>query len=315
MKTYNRLPHILNRNIFLKEKKFSTQEIKECLSKNDYKNLTPRGRVLVSKLLNEIKDNEDLEAIINAYNLNLKDIEDIYKSSPYRDCGFSFWDNKFNIQINQELKKAYTPLKSSEIKTPRLKKLVKNIEFLEAVCWDYNINANDVYTILKTKKDDDFPISFDVLRKKVLKYVSISKLQEIFTLEELKDIFSGINPNTIRNPETRDFYLREIDLYLHDPKDFTFNCFWQTPFPAKQTVTSIIRNYLGTMNKQDIHTLCRKFGKDRVLKELNDEYKELFEIGFFDFKGMKIPLTGDYKDYELFKILLEIVNSYDTKIQ
>ena len=89
----------------------------------------------------------------------------------------------------------------------------KPIECLEALCWDYNINANDVYTILKTKKDDDFPISFDVLRKKVLKYVSIIKLQEIFTLEELKDIFSGINPNTIRNPETRDFYIREIKEY------------------------------------------------------------------------------------------------------
>ena len=311
-RTYNRLPHILNRNIFLKEKKFSTHEIKECLSKNDYKNLTSREKLLVSKLLNEIEDNEDLEAIINAYNLNLKDIEDIYKSSPYRDCGFSFWDNKFNIQINQELKKAYTPLKSSEIKTPRLKKLVKNIEFLEAVCWDYNINANDVYTILKTKKDDDFPISFDVLRKKVLKYVSIAKLQEIFTLEELKDIFSGINPYTIRNPETR-YFLRKIELYLHDPKDFTFNCFWQTPFPAMQTVTSIIRNYLGTMNKQDIHTLCRKFGKDRVLKELNDEYKELFEIGFFDFKGMKIPLTGNYKDYGTYKEILEILKEYKCK--
>ena len=72
-----------------------------------------------------------------------------------------------------------------------MKLIVKNIEFLEAVCWDYDINSNDVYTILKTKKDDDLPISFDVLRKKVLKYVSIIKLQEIFTLEELKDIFSN----------------------------------------------------------------------------------------------------------------------------
>jgi uncharacterized protein (DUF433 family) len=312
-RTYNRLPHILNRNIFLKEKKFSTQEIKECLSKNDYKNLTSREKLLVSKLLNEIEDNEDLEAIINAYNLNLKDIEDIYKSSPYSTCGFTFWDNKFNIKIDKEPKKPYIPLKSSQIKSPKLKKLVKNIECLEAVCWDYDINANDVYNILKTKNDENFPISFDVLRKKVLKYVSIAKLQEIFTLEELKDIFSGINPNTIRNPETRDFYLREIELYLHDPKDFTFNCFWQTPFPAKQTVTSIIRNYLGTMNKQDIHTLCRKFGKDRVLKELNDEYKELFEIGFFDFKGMKIPLTGNYKEHGTYKEILEILKEYKCK--
>ena len=214
-------------------------------------------------------------------------------------------------------KDEYLKMLDGVIKTINLIKVKivaeKPIEIFEAVCWDYNINANDVYTILKTKKDDDFPISFDVLRKKVLKYVSIIKLQEIFTLEELKDIFSGINPNTIRNPETRDFYIRKIELYLHDPKDFTFNCFWQTPFPAKQTVTSIIRNYLGNMNKQDIHTLCRKFGKDRVLKELNDEYKELFEIGFFDFKGMKIPLTGNYEDYGTYKEILKIIKEYKCK--
>ena len=36
---------------------------------------------------------DDLDAVLNAYNLNLKDIKDIYKSSPYRDCGFYFWDN------------------------------------------------------------------------------------------------------------------------------------------------------------------------------------------------------------------------------
>ncbi|MCT7517099.1 hypothetical protein [Aliarcobacter cryaerophilus] len=111
--------------------------------------------------------------------------------------------------------------------------------------------------------------------------------------------------------------LEDKELVVFNPKDFTDNCFYKQPNadkPSIKTVTSIIRNYLGTMNKQDIHTLCRKFGKDRVLKELNDKYKELFEIGFFDFKGMKIPLTGNYKDYELFKILLEVVNSYDTKI-
>lgn len=310
--TYNRLPHILNRNIFLKERKFSTQEIKECLSKNDYKNLTPRGRLLVSKLFKEIKDIEDLEAIVNAYNLNLKDIEDIYKSSTYCYCGFSFWDNLFNIEINKEPKKPYVPLKSSEIKSPRLRQLIENIECLEAVCWDYDINASNVYRILKTKNDENFPISFDVLRKKVLKYISIDNLQKIFTLEELIDIFNGINPNTIRNPETRDFYLVKIELYLHDPKDYTFNCFWQTPFPANQKVTSIIRNYLGTMNKQDIHTLCKKFGKDRVLEELHNKYRELFEIGFFDVKGWKIHLSGKYEDYELFKILLEIVNEFET---
>ena len=103
----------------------------------------------------------------------------------------------------------------------------------------------------------------------------------------------------------------ENKLAIHDPNDYTFNCFWQTPFPAKQMVTSIIRNYLGTMNKQDIHTLCRKFGKDRVLKELNDKYKELFEIGYFDIKGLKLPLYGDYKEHGTYKELIKILDNYN----
>ena len=85
-----------------------------------------------------------------------------------------------------------------------------SISCFEAVCWDYNINAKDVYSILKTKNDKDYPISFDVLRKKVLKYIPVQKIQNVFSKNELKDVFSGINPNTIRNPETKSFYIREI---------------------------------------------------------------------------------------------------------
>lgn len=124
MQTYNRLPHILNRNIFLKEKKFSTQEIRNCLSQNRYSTLTQRERLLVSKLFKEIEDNDDLEAILNAYGTNVNNIENIYKDSPYSNCGFSFWDNKFNIKTDKEPKKPYIPLKSSQIKSPRLRQLV-----------------------------------------------------------------------------------------------------------------------------------------------------------------------------------------------
>ena len=66
------------------------------------------------------------------------------------------------------------------------------------------------------------------------------------------------------------------------------------------------------MNKQDIHTLCKKFGKDRVLQELNNKYKELFEVGFVNIKGLEIPLRGDYKEYGTFKEILEIVNEFRT---
>ena len=81
----------------------------------------------------------------------------------------------------------------------------KPIEYLNAVCWDYEINAKDVYYILTTKEHKNYPISFDTLRKKVLKYVSIPKLQEIFSTDDMKEIFAGINPNTLRNPLTKEY--------------------------------------------------------------------------------------------------------------
>ena len=142
---------------------------------------------------------------------------------------------------------------------------------------------------------------------------NLQQFKEKYNIEQI-GLFGSYARDEATEESDIDIFVKDIyeELYLHDPSDYTFNCFWQTPFPANQTVTSIIRNYLGTMNKQDIHTLCKKFGKDRVLEELNNKYKELFEIGFFDFKGWKIPLSGKYEDYELFKILLEIVNEFET---
>jgi hypothetical protein len=106
------------------------------------------------------------------------------------------------------------------------------------------------------------------------------------------------------------------ELVVFNPKDFTDNCFYKEPNtdkPSVKTVSNVIRKYLGTMNKQDIHTLCEKFGKDRVLQELDGKFIELFDIGYFDVKGgMRIPLTGDYKDYGMYKELLEMINEYKT---
>jgi len=63
---------------------------------------------------------------------------------------------------------------------------------LEKVCADYCLSASDVYTILLSRNDEDFPLSFDTVRNKVLKDVSIDILKEIFTQEELKNIFHDI---------------------------------------------------------------------------------------------------------------------------
>jgi len=79
----------------------------------------------------------------------------------------------------------------------------KNIEILNSVCWDYDINAEDVFKILSTKDDSNYPITFDEIRYKVLRYISFDKLQLIFTNSELKDIFQGIKLFKIRNNTNR----------------------------------------------------------------------------------------------------------------
>lgn len=138
---------------------------------------------------------------------------------------------------------------------------------------------------------------------------------------EIKDIskaeYVGMLDGVIRRATLiKNKMLEDKELVIFNPKDFTDNCFYKEPNtdkPSVKTVSNVIRKYLGTMNKQDIHTLCEKFGKDRVLKELDGKFIELFDIGyFFDAKGMKIPLTGNYKDYGTFKELLEIINDYKT---
>lgn len=107
------------------------------------------------------------------------------------------------VKINT---KPYKVLKFEDIKSSTLKrKIMEKVACFEAVTWDYEINAVDVFNILRTKDDIDFPISYDVLRKKVLKYVSVEKLKNIFTDEQLKEIFADISLRTLRNPETKDF--------------------------------------------------------------------------------------------------------------
>ena len=81
----------------------------------------------------------------------------------------------------------------------------KYMHHLEKVCWDYNMSASDVYNILISKNDEDFPLSFETLKYKVLKDVPSDTLKNIFTLEELKSIFSDIKIKRVKNLETRKF--------------------------------------------------------------------------------------------------------------
>lgn len=79
----------------------------------------------------------------------------------------------------------------------------EHICHLEKVASDYCMSDCDVYNILLSKDDENFPLSFDTLRTKVLKDVSSEILQNIFTHEELKSIFLDINTKKIKNEQTR----------------------------------------------------------------------------------------------------------------
>jgi len=98
------------------------------------------------------------------------------------------------------------------------------------------------------------------------------------------------------------------DKIKFDPQEYTFNAFWQTSKPSIQSVSSVIRNYLATMNPSDIQTLCNNFGRNRVKRELIQKYKEMYDQGFLNVKGMEIVLEGRYDRNPAFKEILGMIN-------
>ena len=102
----------------------------------------------------------------------------------------------------------------------------------------------------------------------------------------------------------------EMEFVDFNAEDYTFNELYKYGNQKRFSKGLIIRKYLGTMNKQDIHTLCSKYGKDRVIKELNYKFRAIFEHGFIYTEDKKIPLTGDYKEHGVFKEILEIIENY-----
>ena len=112
-------------------------------------------------------------------------------------------------------------------------------------------------------------------------------------------IHSDINPYAI-------FDDRETILF--DPSAYTFNCFWQTSGISKQSVSSVIRNYLAMMNPTDIHTLCRNFGTGRVKSELIQKYKAMYAQGSVNIKGLDVALKGRYDRNPAFMELVRMIN-------
>jgi len=95
MKTYNRLPHILNRNIV---NKISTDEINLTFSRKEYSHLRNIERVVFSKFIKEVEI-EDIDSILESYDFTKEDIKRLYETSPYRNSLLSKeWDKYFELQ-------------------------------------------------------------------------------------------------------------------------------------------------------------------------------------------------------------------------
>ena len=80
---------------------------------------------------------------------------------------------------------------------------IKHLHKHEKIASGYSMNASDVYNLLLSKNDADFPLSFETVKYKVLKDIPCDILQSIFTLEELKSIFRDTNIKKVKNPQTR----------------------------------------------------------------------------------------------------------------
>ena len=110
------------------------------------------------------------------------------------------------------------------------------------------------------------------------------------------------------------FYHRNIEKFnLNDfvdfnPKEYSYNLFWQTNKHSKQKIYSIISNYLSTMNEEDVKTLCSYFGKNLVKSVLEDKYKNMYKKGYISTNGMDIPLNGSFEENPIYKKLLRIIN-------
>jgi len=96
----HRLFHILNRNIE-QVSNYSVQEVKTAFSYKHYNEATLREQLIYSKFFKEC-DEEDLATLQTLLNISIRDVKQIYLSSPLRKLkGVSeIWDKRFRIKVS-----------------------------------------------------------------------------------------------------------------------------------------------------------------------------------------------------------------------
>ena len=111
----------------------------------------------------------------------------------------------------------------------------------------------------------------------------------------------------IAKKPNQSYSIPDTQIYCQfDASKFSHNAFWSSGSrKSTQKVDSIIRNYLSSMDKDDIKYLIKLFGIGRVRKELRSMFQEDYKRGYIDFKGMNIPLTGRWDRNAAFKSISE----------
>jgi len=98
----HRLIHILNRNID-KKSAYSIKEIENAFSLSEYTKASQREQVIYSKFFKEC-DAEDLSSLQSLFNLSIRNVKQIYLSSPLRKLRGvrDLWDKRFRIKSDDE---------------------------------------------------------------------------------------------------------------------------------------------------------------------------------------------------------------------
>ena len=94
----HRIFYVLNRNID-KAGRYTLKDIKQAFSKKDYYAATSREQVIYNKFFKEC-DPDDLKSLIDLFDLSIRDIKQIYLSSPLRKLKGvrDVWDRRFRVK-------------------------------------------------------------------------------------------------------------------------------------------------------------------------------------------------------------------------
>ena len=94
----HRIFYVLNRNIDTVNR-YTPKDIKQAFSKKNYHEATKREQVIYSKFFKEC-DPDDLKSLIDLFDLSIRNIKQIYLSSPLRKLKGvrEIWDRRFRVE-------------------------------------------------------------------------------------------------------------------------------------------------------------------------------------------------------------------------